>query len=250
MNSRIIAGQGNEAWRRLSDRFEEYLRYTSKTIPEAIQHHAKEVVEAIFILTPRASAAVIRAKLESLGWKFKRAPKSYAKRFAGRSTDADSKAADAERKRILDKLNVRRKPNQKRADAMRAALAANPEIAQAFKKAERLTLGEQRDAAYNFRVSKIGSMAASWIPAMRKLKSRMNVAGPEKRVKQRPMSSVEILDGGAYVRIVNKMSGIVGLAERIGFIDAAFEMRNADMQEYIQRKMREGISILNPSGRR
>lgn len=251
MKLQIRAGEASAAFSRLADKFEEYKRYTSKTCVEAIAHHAKETVEAIFILTPRASAAVIKAKLDSLGWRFIRAPKGYAKKFKGRDSSSDTKAATALRQKILSELNVRRKPNQSKADAMRLALDANPELAQAFKKAERLTLAEQKNAAYNFRVAHIGAMASSWIPAMRQLGSKMKVAGgSDKRVKMRPMSSLEIADEGKTIRIVNQMNGIVALAERTGFVEAGFVMRERDMQVYINRKMREGATIFNPSGAR
>lgn len=244
--------QGGAVFDRLAEKFTEYLRYTSKSMGEAVQHHAKEVTEQMFLLTPRAVASVIRAKLESLGWRFKRAPKGYAAKFRNKVGGSANAEVKAKRSELWSKLNVVRKPRQKQTDAIREAMAANPEVAQAFRKANRLTLEEQRAAAYNFRVGHIGSMAASWIPALKLLGSKMRIAAEERKIdaKQRPKSSVEIRDAGKFIRVTNRQNGLVALALRTGFIDGAFAARRADMEVYIARKQREGMTIFNPSGAR
>lgn len=228
-------------------RFREYLKYTSKTVGEAVSHHAKEVIEACFIMCPRANPSVIKAKLESLGWQFKRAPRSYAAKFKGKGGDA-AKAAAAERKRLFEMLNVHRKPRQKRTDAISAALEANPEIGRQYQKAMRLTLEEEQYAALQFRVGHIGAMASSWRPALHDLGSKMRIAAAEKRVKMRPMCYAEISDDMRTILVVNEMPGMVELIERTGYVEAAYRARAADMDIYIARKMQEGANILNPSG--
>jgi len=114
---------------KLNEVLGEMNRYTTKLLPDLIAHQAKEFADDCFLATPRANVAEIKAKLDSLGYRFIRAPVAYANRIGRQSAKGRKSKIEAE-----------------------------------------------RYAAYNYRKSRIGYLAATWIPAMQALGSKMKVA--------------------------------------------------------------------------
>lgn len=234
-------------------RFREYTMFNSREIPELLIKQGKDFSEECFIQTPRADAGQIDSKVRSISPAFKRAPKGFAQKVASTDstvTDEATKAKRKERQLAAEKLyaGATRRHKESRKKFVRRLHAERPDQAEKFVNAIRLTIGEQVKAAIIFRQHHIGSVAASWLNAMRKLGSKMRAA---KSRPNRIYSDVMIVEGGnPSVTIANKGPGVAKLARSSGFINIALRNRVADMQVYINRKRAELATVFNPKGNR
>lgn len=222
-------GYSTKASESLLAMFKEYRAVNQRATPELVKKQTTELADYLFKATPRASAPEIKAKLESLGARFIRAPAGYARKV-GQSASAKSLSP---REREI------RKGRQKQGKDLRGR----------FDKMDvKLTLTEQRYAAYNFRIGHIGAMASSWIPAMRQLGSKMRVSDvKEKNANKRPMSRIVAHwdENKSSIDIVNRQEGMAALAAKTGFVDKAMDMTAANMKTYIDRKRGEMKTIFS-----
>lgn len=235
------------------EKFREYTKYNSREIPELLVKQAKEFTEECFLLTPRADAGAIISKVQGISPVFKRAPEGFAKKIAASDStvnDPATKAARKVRKEEADKLfaGATRRHKESRKKFIQRVHSERPEQAKRFTNSIRLTLAEQVKAAIIFRTRHIGSVAASWLNAMRKLGSKMRAA---KANPNKIYSDVLIVDGGnPSVTIANKAPGIAKMAQKTGFVNQAFRNRVKDIQVYIDRKKSELVTIFNRTGSR
>lgn len=232
-------------------KFREYKLFNSREIPELLVHQGKEFSEDCFLLTPRADAQKIQNDVLSHAPQFIRAPKGFAQKIASTDSQVDdtvTKAARESRRVEADKLfaGATRRHKESRKKFIQRLHQERPEQAKKFVRSIRMTLGEQIKAAIIFRQHHIGSVAASWLNAMRKLGSKMNAA------KSRPnkiYSDVAIIEGASpCVIVANKGPGVAKLARETGFISAALQHRIYDMQVYINKKRSQLATIFNPHG--
>lgn len=181
----------------LAAKFEEYLRYNTRSVKELMEHKAGDIAIHLFKATPVVKLDDIQRKLEELGWQVRR-------KYSGHAKKGESSA-----------------------DAL---IRMHQSIAQArFKHAK--------------------YMASGWLPAVRRFHRDGEVTIHE---VANPRGRVDVhLDGNhPYIAIINSTPGIAVLESARPFVESVIQYEIADMDKYIARKQKEGISIFNPTGKR
>lgn len=225
----------------------EFAALSDKSLREDMTKQGKELAEQLFICAPRAIFSQIKAKLTTLGWKFKRPPRGALRRYLGHktnainTTDGATKAARQKRRELFNSLTIKRKGRESSVQAQMRYFAENPAAAKEWYGALKPTLAEVQDATARYRGDHIGYIASTFIPAMRQLGSTMRAASGDKRIKLRPMSKVIFEGGDSHIEItiINSAPGVAKVAAVTGFVDTAINNRIVDIDTYIQRKKEE-----------
>lgn len=225
--------------------FDEYAKFNPREMPELVTKQSAELAGNLYLAAPRSSPTEIQNKLDSLGARFKRAPRAYAQKVGPKAkafftANASSKEAAARKARSKAKrTNAKRAKIEKKAPSL-PKLGRQEENVAGLRKG--LTLTEEKFAAAKLRIGRRGALAASFVPAMKKFGSKLTVAkGARGKANEWPSGDGNIAGGTEFVTgdITSYEAGAAAQADKTHFVDTAFAATAANMEVYIKRKKAE-----------
>jgi hypothetical protein len=245
----------SQAGKALVSMFADYAKLNPRELPELMKKQGGELAGNLYRLTPAASKTEIQQQLESLGPRFIRAPRSFALKVGPKAKAYfKANASKVERKARLGRKKAA-KLNKIRGNLSAVIAEQLEEVSPNKFKVGRgknatfttglrqgLTLTEEKFAALKIRMARRGALAASWVPALRALGSKMKVAAAAAgKASEYPQSQALFYgDPDAItVDIINTAPGIAEENDKTHFVDSALDATTKNMQEYRDRKIAE-----------
>lgn len=235
----------SKAGQALVDMFAEYAKVNPRELPELLKKQGAELAGNLYLLTPRADKTEIQLVTENRGGRFIRAPRAFAQKV-GPKAKAYFKANASQVEATARKQRNKAKRINKRRAKLETKAAYLPKLGRVSENAtglrKGLTLTEEKYAATQLRLGRRGALAASFVPAMKQLGSKLKVSKKAaNRAAEYPQSKV-LLTGNAQsfeVDIVNTAPGVSKVNRSSRFVDKAIYKTVDNMRVYRDRKRKE-----------